>query len=136
MKPILQFLQPKLLLLLGLALLGLVTLPWSQELGLSPTSDPGSFESRKLEIQTVNFGFKSECDIEVTRKNAAGEILWQKTYGGSSYDKGAAVLKTQDGGALILGSTSAFGAGNYDILLIKTDPMGEVLWQRTYGGGQ
>ena len=33
-----------------------------------------------------------------------------------------------------MGSTSSFGNGNYDILLIRTDEMGEVIWQKTYGG--
>ena len=35
---------------------------------------------------------------------------------------------------MLLGSTSSFGAGNYDILLIKVDASGKQLWQQTYGG--
>lgn len=62
------------------------------------------------------------------------KILWQKTFGGSSYDKAASVLATADQGILILGSTSSFGQGNYDILLIKVDENGEFLWQKTFGG--
>ncbi|WP_144605838.1 helix-turn-helix domain-containing protein [Algoriphagus algorifonticola] len=86
-----------------------------------------------LEIKTVNCETETSCDIEVTKKDKNGEILWQKIFGGNSYDKAAAILAAKDGGVYILGSTSSFGQGNYDILLIKTDSDGEFLWQKTYG---
>lgn len=95
----------------------------------SRSSPPKGFE-----IQTINCGSNTECDIELTRKDDNGTILWQKTYGGSSYEKAAGVIAVPGGGFLILGSTSSFGNGNYDILLIRTDEMGEVIWQKTYGG--
>lgn len=85
------------------------------------------------EITTVNCGSATECDIQVTRKDPLGEILWQKTYGGTSYDKASGITPTSDGGFLILGSTSSFGKGNYDILLIKIDATGEEIWKKTYG---
>ncbi|TDQ16570.1 helix-turn-helix protein [Algoriphagus boseongensis] len=89
--------------------------------------------SLPVEIVTVNCGSDTECDIQLTLKNDQGEILWQKIYGGSSYDKAGGVASTADGGFLILGSTSSFGKGNYDVLLIKVNANGEVLWQKTYG---
>lgn len=91
-------------------------------------------KSDLIQVTTINCGTESECDIQVTRKNEKGEILWQKNYGGSSYDKATAAIQANDKGFLILGSTSSYGQGNYDILLIKVDEKGEFLWQKTFGG--
>ncbi|MCH6202008.1 helix-turn-helix transcriptional regulator [Aquiflexum sp. LQ15W] len=87
-----------------------------------------------FEVATVNCGSATECDIEVTKKDALGNILWQKTYGGTSYDKASQILPTENGGCTVLGSTSSFGAGNYDVLLLSINASGELLWQKTYGG--
>jgi transcriptional regulator with XRE-family HTH domain len=85
-------------------------------------------------VATINCGDASVCDIEVTKKDKDGRILWQHTFGGSSYDKAGEVISTTDGGCLVVGSTSSFGAGNYDVLLLKINPAGELVWQETYGG--
>ena len=91
-------------------------------------------EKSSYEVATVNCGSDTECDIEVTKKDSEGNILWQKTYGGTSYDRASQLLPTEDGGCLVLGSTSSFGAGNYDVLLLNINGSGELVWQKTYGG--
>ncbi len=89
----------------------------------------------KVTLSTINCESKaSACDLQLTVLDDTGKIQLQKTYGGTSYDKASAVLPISDGGYLLLGSTSSFGAGNYDILLIKVDASGKQLWQQTYGG--
>ena len=55
------------------------------------------------------------------------------TYGGSDWDQGGKVFATPDGGYALLGETETFGAGNYDLLLLKLDTAGNVEWNRTYG---
>jgi transcriptional regulator with XRE-family HTH domain len=90
--------------------------------------------TEKVTLQTINCESETSCDFQLTVFTKEGEIQLQKTYGGTSYDKASAVLPTSDGGYFLLGSTSSFGAGNYDMLLIRTDEKGEVVWQKTYGG--
>ena len=60
--------------------------------------------------------------------------IWNKTYGGSQLDWGWGVQQTYDGGYLIAGETTSFGAGGYDAWLIKTDKNGCEEWNKTYGG--
>ena len=90
--------------------------------------------TEKVTLQTINCETETSCDFQLTVLTNEGVIQLQKTYGGTSYDKASAVLPISEGGYFLLGSTSSFGAGNYDILLIRTDEKGEVVWQKTYGG--
>ncbi len=60
-----------------------------------------------------------------------GDSLWARTYQKGGY---CSVTPTSDGGSVLVGATSALGAGSSDALLIKTTSEGEEEWQRTYGG--
>jgi len=64
----------------------------------------------------------------------APDTLWTKTYGGIGDDVGYAVLQTDDGGFIIAGSTTSFGAGGTDAYVIKTDSGGNPIWTQCYGG--
>jgi hypothetical protein len=61
-------------------------------------------------------------------------ISFAKTYGGTNYDKAYSVRQTSDGGYIVAGYTTSFGAGWSDFFLIKTDANGNVQWAKTYGG--
>ncbi len=83
--------------------------------------------------RTSSFGAGFD-DIYLLRTNANGETLWTKTIGGNDYDQGWAVVETEDGGFVIAGRTKSFGAGYFDVYLVKTDSLGDTIWTYTYGG--
>lgn len=81
---------------------------------------------------TSSFG--SATQVYLIKTDSNGDTLWAKTYGGGHLEYGTSVQQTSDGGYIIAGGTKSYGAGEYDVYLIKTDSTGGVQWTRTYGG--
>ena len=99
----------------------------------------GSFISQTPQGEYALAGYTSASgaggmDYWVARLYASGEIAWQKTYGGARDETAVSVIPTQDGGFLAAGETQSFGAGDWDIWLVKLADSGEVQWQKTLGG--
>ena len=63
-----------------------------------------------------------------------GTIAWTRTFGGLGTDCGSSVGQTTDGGYVIAGYTTSYGAGGSDIYLIRTNSSGDTVWTRTFGG--
>ncbi|MDD5528471.1 MAG: T9SS type A sorting domain-containing protein [bacterium] len=82
---------------------------------------------------TYSFGADSG-DVYLIKTNSSGDTLWTKTFGGVREDESYSVQETQDSGFILAGVTNSFGAGDIDVYLIKTDPLGDTLWTRTFGG--
>jgi hypothetical protein len=61
-------------------------------------------------------------------------IDWERTIGGSNIDKAKSTQKTIDGGYVVAGYTTSFGAGDEDVYLVKTDSDGNEVWNKTFGG--
>ncbi len=76
----------------------------------------------------------SDGDAWLLKVDDWGLLVWQHTFGGTGNDRAACVVPTADGGYALAGQTESYGAGDYDVYLIKTDGSGNLLWQRTYGG--
>jgi hypothetical protein len=82
---------------------------------------------------TGSFGAGHQ-DVWLIRTDANGDTLWTRTYGGTRYDYGYCVRATDDGGFVVAGKTFSYGAGDYDMYLVKTNADGDVEWTGTYGG--
>ncbi|MBI4723277.1 MAG: T9SS type A sorting domain-containing protein [Candidatus Stahlbacteria bacterium] len=72
-------------------------------------------------------------DVWLLRVNANGNEMWNRTYGGNGWEAGHSVAQCSDGGFIVTGVTGSFGAGRYDIYLIRTNTNGDTSWTRTYG---
>ncbi len=75
-----------------------------------------------------------EMDIYLIRTDAAGDMLWERTYGGPRSEYGWAMAQTTDGGYVLGGQTNSFGEGAEDGYLVKVNAQGEELWSQTFGG--
>lgn len=82
---------------------------------------------------TDSFGAGSD-DVLVLKLDPDGNVLWQKTYGGTSEDRAYSIQQTMDEGYIVAGYTYSFGLLYSDAWIIKLDSGGDVLWQKTFGG--
>lgn len=125
------------LLLLESALTGAPPIQWQKTFGGS-NPDEGRSVQQTSDGGYIITGFTSsfgptDPNVYLIKTDPNGDIRWQKTFGGSGRDQGGSVQQTTDGGYIISGLTQSNGAGNWDVYLIKTDPNGNLQWQKTFG---
>ena len=77
-----------------------------------------------------HWGFFSESSI--VQANMPFTMI--KNYGGTQNERGYSVKQTSDGGYVIVGSSTSYGAGGSDLWILKVDGLGEFSWSKTYGG--
>lgn len=97
---------------------------------MSPTSDGGYI----LTGWTLSYGPGAIGNAFLVKTDSLGNQQWYNYFGGTDADRGYAVQQTTDGGYILTGYTGSFGAGLYDLLLIKTDSLGNQKWMKTFGG--
>jgi hypothetical protein len=61
-----------------------------------------------------------------------GDTLWTTLYGTSFADYPTSIAQTSDGGYLITGWTLFWTGNDKNVYLVKTDSLGDTLWERTY----
>ncbi|HOT07734.1 MAG: hypothetical protein A4E45_00769 [Methanosaeta sp. PtaB.Bin039] len=73
-------------------------------------------------------------DVLVIKTDENGTEIWNRTYGSKADERGRTIHQTRDGGYIIGGIAGSLGSEERNFLLIKTDPSGNEVWNRTYGG--
>lgn len=96
------------------------------------TSDGGYILAGKSWPKAGNSTSPGE-DVYAVKTDAEGNVQWSHYYGGQKNDSGLCIVQSDDGGYAILGYTESFGDGGKDAFLIKTDAVGDLLWNTTYG---
>ena len=111
---------------------------WNQTYGGSGSDSVSTL------IETADGGYALGCstssfgaggaDFWLIKVDSAGNIEWNKTYGGAGTEFANTLVVTDDDGYAFAGGTSSFGAGSADVWLIKVDSFGNIEWNQTYGG--
>lgn len=100
---------------------------WDFGRSVQQTSDGGYIVCGELRVSSV------DGDVWLLKTDQNGDTLWTKRYGTTLYEEGHSVQQTSDGGYILTGYTSSYGAGYWDVWLIKTDESGDTSWTQTFG---
>lgn len=96
----------------------------------------GSSDSDDFNIENN----KGTYDFWLIKISATGELLLEKSFGGSSIDEARAITATNDGNFIVVGDTRSSDAdvsvnnGAADVWLIKVSTEGALIWEKTIGG--
>jgi len=113
------------------------TLQWQKVFGgssddlaysIQQTSDGGYI------VAGYTWSFAGGHDAYVLKLDSAGNLEWQKVFGGSSDDFAYSIQQTSDDGYIVAGYTNSFGAGDDDAYVLKLDSAGTLQWQKVFGG--
>jgi len=83
------------------------------------------------------FSYTTETENEdfyLLKTDVNGNTIWSKTYGEQLLDWSYSVIETSDGGYLMCGESNTYGTGIYGALLVKTNNLGNLEWQKKYYG--
>src|SRR5690606_29701032 len=70
----------------------------------------------------------------------APEIEWEKSLGGSEYERAESIIQTADGDYIVVGSSNSNDGdvsgnhGDYDFWIAKLTSLGIKVWQKSHGG--
>lgn len=84
---------------------------------------------------TISHGVGNN-DVRVALVRPDGKVTWELAIGGPGLEDATSIVGAPDGGCLVAGMTTSFGAGGLDAWLVRLGPDGEVIWQRTFGGAE
>lgn len=128
------------------------TLEWEKSFGGSEIDEARSI-TKTNDGNYLILGDTRSTDQDISSNNGAadmwlikisesGNLLWEKTYGGSSFDVGRHISQTFDGGYLLTGSSRSVDGdvdtnkGQNDVWILKINNTGDIQWQKTVGGSE
>jgi gliding motility-associated-like protein len=128
---------------------------WEEIYGIDKTSDGGYIFGGLTTSKDVVAGTEishptkdtvkwpeEEGDFWVIKTDGNGNPVWDKRYGGFAQDRLWKIRELPDGGFIIAGESksgigndhSDLSRGGVDWWIIRTDPSGNIIWEKTYGG--
>lgn len=90
--------------------------------GLWATKDGGCIMTGR----SNSFSTSGDFDGYIIKTDANGDTLWTNTYGGTGEEIIHSVQQTSDNGYVMAGKTNSYGAGDFDMFLLKTDATGSL----------
>ena len=96
---------------------------------------------------TTSLTSKGYSDVFVQKLDPSGNLLWAKSFGGTSSDGGNSITVDASGNAYITGyfidtvdfdpgagTTNLTSNGSFDVFVQKLNPSGNLLWVKSFGG--
>lgn len=86
---------------------------------------------------TGDWSFPGGQDIILIKRSPSGTILWDRKWVGDETESASAVSVATDGSIYVCGASGSFGAGSWnsaDMILLRFDSSGTLLWQKSWGG--
>lgn len=75
-------------------------------------------------------------DVYLVKVDSSGNLQWSKTLGDADWDFGYGIEISADSGFIIIGKTYSPSNGGSDMLILKTDSLGNQVWKKNFGGIQ
>jgi len=112
------------------------SIQWNKTYG-EPTADRANFVIQTSDggyaLAGYSIGNNASKDFWFVKTDSAGNMQWNRTYGGARSDNANSVIQTGEGGYALAGSTNSFGDEiPHDCWLVKTDSDGNMEWNKTY----
>lgn len=107
--------------------------------GTTCSTDNGAYVGNYSSNHNIGPGFGT-CDAWILKLNSALQFDWHKLVGGTSNEEFFDVQSTSDGGYIFAGNTDSIDGqviglhSGMDCWVVKTDAIGEIQWQKTFGG--
>jgi len=106
---------------------------WNKTVGGQTNFGTSVTETRDGAYMIIG-GSNDREDVWLMKMDPNGNEMWNRTFGRQYEDIGISVQQTSDGGYIITGQTESWGYFTNDVLLIKTDSLGNEIWNKTFGG--
>lgn len=116
---------------------------WDLSTSIKICSDSGFIVSgitRSVDGDVIGHNSSDSTDAWIVKLNSTGNIMWQSVLGGSGIDYLHSIQETFDKGFISVGYTYSNDGdvtgnhGDRDIWIVKVDSIGNVQWQKCYGG--
>jgi len=80
-------------------------------------------------------GVAGTADVTFMKTDSFGDPIWCKSIGANQMDLINDVIETTDGSFLLTGYSEQLGGlGQFDVILIKVNQNGELIWTKAFGG--